>query len=316
MKKLNIGIIGAGRIGKLHAENLIKHIKGAKLVAIAETRKGFSLAACRITADYHDLLTPEFDAVLICSPTDTHAQMIIDAAEAGKHIFCEKPIDFDLGKIDQALKAVKEARVKLQIGFNRRFDPDFMQIKQDIMKGKIGFLRKIKIISRDPSPPSIDYIKKSGGIFMDMTIHDFDMVRFLTNAEPEWIFVYGNLTVDTKIGDAGDIDTAEILIGFQNGIIATIDNCRHSAIGYDQRVEAFGSKDTVFNKNRGKNTNFFTERYAESYILEMQAFVNAILKNKPVPVTGLDGRIPIIMALAAQKSLKEKRVVRLSEVTK
>jgi len=269
------------------------------------------------------------EAVIICSSTNTHAQIIIEAAEAGKHIFCEKPIDHDLAKVDKALKAVKKAGVKLQLGFNRRFDPDFARIKQSILAGEIGSLRKIKIISRDPGPPPIDYIKVSGGIFMDMTIHDFDMARFLADSEPEWIFAYGDVMVDPKIGQAGDIDTTEIIIKFKNGILCTIDNCRHSADGYDQRVEAFGSTGKVFNKNRridntvlsnnkGEHTsetqNFFLERYAESYIVEMQAFVDAILKNKPVLVTGIDGKIPIIMAMAAQKSYKKKRVVKLSEI--
>ena len=336
--KINIGIIGAGRIGKLHAENLVLRIPKANLISIAE--KPIQIEAARncakklgipnITDDYYKILTDkEIDAVAICSSTDTHAQIIIEAAKAGKHIFCEKPIDHDLAKVDKALKAVKKAGVKLQVGFNRRFDPDFARIKQRILAGKIGDLRKIKIISRDPAPPPINYIKVSGGIFMDMTIHDFDMARFLADSEVDEIFVKGAVMVDPNIGQAGDIDTAEIILVFKNRVIATIDNCRQSADGYDQRVEAFGSKGKVFNKNRGiDNTilssskgehaselqNFFLERYAESYIIEMQAFINAIINNTKIPVSGIDGKIPIIMALAAQKSHQEKRMVKLSEI--
>lgn len=340
MKKVNIGLIGAGRIGKLHAENLVSRIDKTDLVAIAEKKEQIKdamkfaqrLKILRVTDDYREILNnKEIDAVIICSSTDTHAQMIIEAAQAGKHIFCEKPIDFNLAKIDGALKAVEEAGVKLQIGFNRRFDPDFARIKQDILSRKIGKLRKIKIISRDPTPPPIDYIKGSGGIFMDMTIHDFDMARFLADSEPEWIFAHGDIMVDPSISKAGDIDTTEIILGFKNGTICTIDNCRQSAIGYDQRVEAFGSKGIAANKNRRENNaflsnatgkhnskflNFFLERYRESYIIEMQAFVKAITYGGPIPVSGIDGKIPVIMAMTAQKSYQEKKVVKLSEVEK
>lgn len=325
MKKVNVGVIGVGRIGKLHAENLVKHINEASLVSIAEVKEKQDMALKlarelnipQVTDDYREILENMFiRAVIICSPTNTHAQIITEAAKAGKHIFCEKPIDFDPDKIDKALTAVKKAGVKLQIGFNRRFDPDFAEIKHKISTGQVGFVRKVKITSRDPAPPPIEYVKVSGGIFMDMTIHDFDMARFLINCEPKWVFVHGDVMIDSKIGGAGDIDTAEIMIGFQNGEICTIDNCRHSPIGYDQRIEVFGSKDTIFNKNREKNTSFFMERYAKSYILEIQAFVNAILKNKPIPVSGKDGKMAAVMALAAQKSYQEKRVVKISEVQK
>lgn len=336
---VNIGLIGAGRIGKLHAENLVKHVEGANLVIVAEIKKKRDIAIALTyklnvrlfpTADYRNILNDEnIDAVVICSSTNTHAQIITEAAQAGKHIFCEKPIDFDLKKIDKALKAVEKSGVKLQIGFNRRFDPDFAQIQRNIKSGIIGDIYKIKIISRDPAPPPIEYIKVSGGIFMDMTIHDFDMARFLADSEPEWIFAHGDVMVDPEIGQAGDIDTAEIIIGFKDGTIVTIDNCRQSSIGYDQRIEVFGSKGMTWARNLSPNKTsfadkkgihspkplyFFLERYKESYLLEMQAFVDAILENKPVPVTGLDGKIPILMAKAAQKSLKEKRAVKISEV--
>lgn len=339
-KKVNIGLIGLGKIGKLHAENLVKYVEGANLLALAETLERIDAAVdvanklklnlFQVVDDYHEILnSPYINAIVICSSTDTHAQIITEAAKAKKHIFCEKPIDFDLKKTDKALEAVEKAEVKLQVGFNRRFDPDFAQIKHRISVGQVGAVRKIKIISRDPAPPPIDYIKVSGGMFMDMTIHDFDMARFLTDSEPEWIFAYGDVMVDVEIGQAGDIDIAEIIIGFKNGMIVTIDNCRESADGYDQRVEVLGSMGKIFNVNRridntilsDKNgerasefQNFFIERYAESYIREMQAFVNAVSKNIPVPVTGLDGKIPVLMALAAQKSLKEKRVVTLNEI--
>ncbi len=338
MRKINIGLIGAGRIGKLHAENLVKRVDGASLVCIAEKPERFKeavdystkLGVYNATGDYHKILTnPDIAAVVICSSTDTHAQMIIEAAQAGKHIFCEKPIDFDLKKINEALKAVKKAGVKLQIGFNRRFDHDFEMIRQRIVLKEIGKLRKVKIISRDPNPPPIDYIKVSGGLFMDMAIHDFDMARFLTDSEPDEIFARGWVMVDPKIGQAGDIDTAETIIKFKNGVIATIDNCRQSAIGYDQRIEAFGSDGIAFNKNRRENNtfladesgqyssqylDFFLRRYKQSYITEMVMFVDAILYNRPVSVSGQDGKIAAMMAMAAKKSFKEKRWIKFNEI--
>jgi len=333
---LNIGIIGAGRIGKVHAETLVTRVTGVKVVAIADV----ALPAAQETAarlniptatdDYRQLLAnPDIHAVIICSATDTHAQMIAESAEAGKHIFCEKPIAFDLGKIDSALQAAEKAGVKLQIGFNRRFDPNFARVRQAVQSGEIGQPHMLHIISRDPAPPPISYIKVSGGIFFDMTIHDFDMARFLIGSEVTEIYTAAGVMVDPAIGEAGDLDTAVIMLKFENGVIGTIDNSRKAVYGYDQRVEVFGSRGAINTGNQYPNAaiistpdnirrdlplNFFMERYTESYRAEMQAFISAVVEDKPVPVTGHDGRVPVVMGMAARKSYEENRPVRLDEI--
>jgi myo-inositol 2-dehydrogenase / D-chiro-inositol 1-dehydrogenase len=333
---INIGIIGAGRIGKVHAESLVTRITGIKVLAIADVAlPAAQETATRLniptaTADYRQLLdNPDIQAVIICSATDTHAQMIAESAEAEKHIFCEKPIAFDLKKIDSALQAADKAGVKLQIGFNRRFDPNFARVRQAVQSGEIGQPQLLHIISRDPAPPPISYIKVSGGIFFDMTIHDFDMARFLIGSEVTEIYTAAGVMVDPAIGEAGDLDTAVIMLKFANGVIGTIDNSRKAVYGYDQRVEVFGSRGAVNTANQYPNSavvstvdnirrdlplNFFMERYTESYRAEMQAFITAVAEDKPVPVTGLDGRIPVVMGMAALKSYKENRPVRLDEI--
>jgi myo-inositol 2-dehydrogenase / D-chiro-inositol 1-dehydrogenase len=333
---LNIGIIGVGRIGKVHAESLVTRVMGVKVLAIADValnaaqETAVRLNVPTATADYRQLLeNPDIHAVIICSATDTHAQMIVESAEAGKHIFCEKPIAFDLNKIDSALQAAEKAGVKLQIGFNRRFDPNFARVRQAVQSGEIGQPHMMHIISRDPAPPPISYIKVSGGIFLDMTIHDFDMARFLIGSEVTEIYTAAGVMVDPAIGEAGDLDTAVIMLKFANGVIGTIDNSRKAVYGYDQRVEVFGSRGAVNTSNQYPNSavvstpetirrdlplNFFMERYTESYRAEMQAFVSAVVNDEPVPVTGLDGRISVVMGMAARKSYEENRPVRLDEI--
>jgi len=268
--------------------------------------------------------------VLICSSTNTHADLIVQAAQAGKHIFCEKPIAFSLEKIDAALAAVKAAEVQLQIGFNRRFDANFARVRQAVVSGEIGEPRLLHIISRDPGPPPLAYVRVSGGMFMDMTIHDFDMARFLIGDEVEEIYTAGAVMVDPEIGKAGDLDTALIVLRFRNGVIGTIDNSRKAIYGYDQRVEILGSDGKIDTENcypnqatvsNGKSVytdlplNFFMERYTESFATELKSFTAAVLENRPTVVTGNDGRIPVIMALAARKSYDEHRPVRLDEIT-
>ena len=333
---INIGVIGAGRIGKIHAENLVTRISGANVPAIAslnieETRVvAENLNIPFVTDDYREIIHhPEIDAVAICSSTDTHTEMMIEAAEAGKHIFCEKPIDFSLERIDAALKAVEEAGVRLQIGFNRRFDANFRRLRRAILKNEIGEPHLLHIISRDPAPPPIDYIKVSGGLFFDMTIHDFDMSRFLIGSEISEIYARADVKVDPAIGEAGDIDTAVIMLRYENGVIGTIDNSRRAVYGYDQRAEVFGSGGAARIENNYDNQviisnkvyiqrdlpmYFFLERYAQSYVDELQAFINALEKDMEPPVKGIDGRVPVVMAMAAYKSLKENRPVKLSEV--
>jgi myo-inositol 2-dehydrogenase/D-chiro-inositol 1-dehydrogenase len=271
----------------------------------------------------------QIDAVVICSSTDTHAQFIEEAAAVGKHIFCEKPIDLDLSRIDRALEAVERAGVKLQIGFNRRFDPSFRRVREMVAAGEIGAPHIVHIMSRDPAPPPIEYIKVSGGIFLDMTIHDFDMARYLIGSEVEEIYAAGGVMVDPEIGEAGDIDTALVTLRYANGAIGSIDNSRQAVYGYDQRVEVFGSEGGVVVANRtpdnaivsdadgvraAKPLYFFIERYTDAFIAEMKEFIAAIQEDKTPPVTGIDGRIPVVMGLAAWKSYRENRPVKLSEI--
>ncbi len=335
---LRFGVIGAGRIGKIHAENLATRIPGVEVVAIADP----NIAAARelaerlhvgkATATYRELLgDPTIDAVAICSSTDTHAPILIEAAAAGKQIFCEKPIHYQLERIDAALAAVDKAGVKLQIGFNRRFDPNFRRVRQMVAEGKVGEVHILRITSRDPAPPPIEYVKVSGGIFFDMTIHDFDMARYLSGSEVEEVYVAGGVRVDPRIGEAGDIDTAVITLKFKNGAIGTIDNSRQAVYGYDQRVEVFGSQGMVAVANNTPDTAvfatsdgvhsakplyFFLERYAESFVAEMREFVDAVRKDTTPPVTGADGRAPVLIAMAATRSCREGRPVRIDEVAR
>jgi myo-inositol 2-dehydrogenase/D-chiro-inositol 1-dehydrogenase len=333
LEPLNFAVIGAGRIGKLHAENLATRIRGAGLAAVADVNlpAAQELAdTCqvpRIASDYRDLLhEPSIHAVAICSATNTHSEIIQEAAAHGKHIFCEKPIDLDLGRIEQALAAVEKAGVKFQVGFNRRFDPTFAKVRQCVDSGKIGTPHLLRITSRDPAPPPLSYIKVSGGIFLDMTIHDFDMTRFLTGSEVEEVYAIGAALVDPEIGRAGDVDTCLITMRLQNGVLATIDNSRQAVYGYDQRVEVFGSGGMVTVSNRtpdqhllvdaggvhsAKPQHFFLDRYQESYVIEMREFVDCIHKDTQPSVSGRDGLAPVRIGLAAAQSLREGRPVRV-----
>jgi len=335
--QVSVGVVGAGRIGQLHARHLAYRVPGADVIAISDIylaaaeKSAAELGISTVAADYRKILEmPEIDAVVICTSTDTHAQIIEDAAKAGKHVFCEKPIDFDLKRIDQALSAVDEAGVKLQIGFNRRFDPNFRRVRELVVAGEVGEPHILRITSRDPAPPPIEYVKVSGGIFLDMTIHDFDMARFLVGSEVEEVYATGGVMVDPAIGEAGDIDTAVITLRFTNGVIGTIDNSRQAVYGYDQRVEVFGSGGVVSADNAYPNTaivsnahrvsrdlplNFFMDRYIQSYIAELDAFIECIQNDSVPEVTGEDGRVPVVMGYAAQKSYQEQRPVRLSEIT-
>ncbi|HRJ44987.1 MAG: inositol 2-dehydrogenase [Caldilineaceae bacterium] len=335
-RQLNFGIIGAGRIGQVHAESLCYRLPQANVLAIADIFGDAARAAAQrfhipqATDDFSELLAnPAIDAIAICSSTPTHAPLMIAAAQAGKHIFCEKPIALDLARIDEALAAVAQSGVKLQIGFNRRFDSNFQRIRQGIADGEIGVPHILRITSRDPAPPPIDYIKASGGIFLDMTIHDFDMARFLLADEVEDVYAQGGVMVDPAIGEAGDIDTAVITLRFRSGAIGVIDNSRQAVYGYDQRVEVFGSAGALAAQNntphrvtastrdgvtQAKPLYFFLERYMDSYVAEMGAFCDAILYDQPIPVSGNDGRIPVVMGMASWKSYREQRPVRLDEI--
>ena len=334
--KIGVGVIGAGRIGKLHIEHLAQNIPEVELIAICSLdavgieslTKQFNIP--KTTSDYTALLADSrIDAVLVASSTDTHVEISQAAARAGKHVFCEKPISLDLEQIDETLAIVENAGVKFQVGFNRRFDASFARIREAVASGEIGEPHIMRITSRDPSPPPIEYVKVSGGIFLDMTIHDFDMARYLIGDEVVEVYAVGDVRVDPKIGEAGDIDTTVITLRFQNGVIATIDNSREAVYGYDQRVEVFGSKGMVTAANLPTNTvtfsgsegthaasppYFFVERYKAAFLAELQAFFACIQEDTPPPVTGEDGRAPVVMGFVALKSLRENRPVRLSEI--
>jgi myo-inositol 2-dehydrogenase/D-chiro-inositol 1-dehydrogenase len=335
MDQVGIGLVGAGRIGRVHGGNLANLIPEARLVAVADVVQDAAenlAAELRIPQVYTDpraiLENREVDAVVICSSTPTHARLIEDAAAARKQIFCEKPIALDLRAIDGALAAVEKAGVKLQVGFNRRFDPSFRHVHDVVASGKIGTPHILRITSRDPAPPPLSYVRVSGGIFLDMTIHDFDMARFQLG-EVDEVYAAGNVLVDPAIGQAGDIDTALVTLKFASGALGVIDNSRKAVFGYDQRLEILCSNGMAAADNKYPDTftlsdansiatslplNFFMERYTESFLLEIKSFIAAVLENKTPPVTGRDGRISVVMGYAAQKSYSENRPVKLSEV--
>ncbi len=334
--RVKLAVLGVGRIGRLHAENLAWRVRGARLVAIADVDRAAAEACAarlgpdiRVAADAADLLRDRtVDAVVIATSTDTHAPLIEEAARAGKHIFCEKPIDHDLARIDRALAAVEAAKVALQVGFNRRFDPNFRHLREQIAAGAIGDLHILRITSRDPAPPPLAYVRASGGIFLDMTIHDFDMARYLTGSEARSVHAVGAVRIDPDIGAAGDYDTAVITIEMKSGALVTIDNSRRAIYGYDQRIEVLGAAGMLWAENQtGRRTgladlaglhtprplDFFLERYAESFVSEMTEFVAAVAGGTPTPVGGADGRAPVVLALAAARSAATGETTRLGD---
>lgn len=335
---LKIGIIGAGRIGKVHLESISYHVKNATVTAMAdpfmneETEKLIrSYGVSKVTKDYKDILNDkDIDAVLVCSSTDTHAAISIEAINAGKHVFCEKPVDHSIEKIQAVADALKEhPDIKFQVGFNRRFDHNFAAIRKAYDDGKIGEAHILKITSRDPEPPNPAYIKVSGGIFLDMTIHDFDMACFLTDSDVEELYVNSAVLVDPAIGEQGDVDTAIITMKMTNGALAVIDNSRKAAYGYDQRAELFGSKGMVATSNDTvssavisnadgvtgeKPLFFFLERYMGSFSDEMRQFTEAVINDTEVPVGIHAGLQSVKIGLAARKSVEEHRPVKISEI--
>ena len=334
---VKVGIIGAGRIGRVHINSITTRVPNAKIKTVAdpflseETADwAKSMGVEKTTKDYKEIINdPEIDAVLICSSTDTHSPISIEAIKAGKHVFCEKPIDHDVEKIMEVIKALEGTNIKYQVGFNRRFDHNFQSLQEAVAQGKVGTPQIIKITSRDPEPPSIDYVKVSGGIFLDMTIHDFDMVRFLAGCDAQEVYVQSANLVDPAIGEAGDVDTAVITLKMENGAIAVIDNCRKAVYGYDQRAEVFGSEgmaaisnasqsNVVISNTQGvtgeKPMFFFLERYLDAYGKEIAAFIDAIENDKDTPLNVYDGLKPVLMGLAAKKSSQEHRPVKISEI--
>jgi myo-inositol 2-dehydrogenase/D-chiro-inositol 1-dehydrogenase len=329
MRKITAGVVGAGRIGTIHATNLIG-MSGVRVKTVADPYiepEEWSARGIVPTVDPADVIDdPDIEAVLICSPTPTHAEYTEQAASAGKHIFCEKPIALDPERVRTTLEVVERAGVKLQVGFNRRFDPTFSRVRQAVVDGEIGDIHLVKIVARDPSPPPADYVRNSGGMFLDMTIHDFDMVRFLSGSEVEEVQAFGAVLVDPAIGEAGDVDTAVVTLKLANGALAVIENSRRAVFGYDQRVEVFGSKGGMEALNespcqvrlrteegiRAENPlYFFLERYQRSFVAELEAFLKSIQEDTEPPVTGQDGLIPLLIGVAATRSMYENRPVRV-----
>jgi myo-inositol 2-dehydrogenase/D-chiro-inositol 1-dehydrogenase len=327
---IRIGLLGAGRIGRIHGMNAASH-KDAKLVALADP---LAAAADRLAGETGArvapieaiVASPEIDAVLICTPTDTHADLIEAAAKAGKAVFCEKPVDLDSDRIRACLAIVAKAGTPLMIGFNRRFDPNFAALKQRLVAGEAGDTELVTIISRDPGPPPLDYIRRSGGLYRDMMIHDLDLARHLLDEEPVAVHAVGSSLVDPAIGQAGDVDTAAVLLKTKSGKIAQISNSRRATYGYDQRIEVHGSKGMLRAGNVHNTTvefasgagfaadpiqNFFLERYAAAYRLELDAFLSAITSGTPPRPTGEDGLRAQILADAATRSAQTGETVRV-----
>lgn len=332
---MRIGVIGLGRIGTIHAKN-VRRLEGVELYAISDIREdrlremGEKLGVRKTYRDPHELIEdPSVDAVLVCSSTDTHTEFVLACARAKKHVFCEKPLSLSLEDVDRMIEETKKAGVTLFVGFNRRFDRNFRRVKEAVERGEIGEPHVLRITSRDPSPPPLDYIRVSGGIFLDMTIHDFDMARYVMGNEVEEVFATGSVLVDEEIGRAGDIDTAVVVLRFRSGALGVIDNSRRAVYGYDQRLEVFGSKGKIFADNVRETTvvltdelgdrssrylHFFLERYREAYLEELRTFIRNVQKGEPPAVSGEDGRMALLLGYAAKKSLEERRAVKLEEV--
>lgn len=333
-KKLKTGVIGLGRIGQIHLANILYHTPNAEIVIASdvsatahETAKRAGVAT---TVSAEEVIGhPDVDAVIICAPTPLHVPYTIAAAQAKKHVFCEKPLDVTVAEIKSAQKAVNENEVKLMLGFNRRFDPNFLKVRSLVAAGNIGEPHILRITSRDPAPPPLEYVKVSGGIFLDMAIHDFDMARYITGSEVKDVFVKGDALIDPRIKEFNDIDTAVIVLGFENGAIGVIDNSRKAVYGYDQRLEVFGSKgmakaennteDNVvrYNNEGGASAlplHFFLERYEKAYRNCLQSFVDCVIENKPSPVDAHDGLMATAIGIAAGISLREKRTVAIKEI--
>jgi myo-inositol 2-dehydrogenase/D-chiro-inositol 1-dehydrogenase len=332
---LGVGVIGAGRIGSTHARLLAGEVPGAHVAAVNDARPeaaralGAELGVQTLPTAEALLASPDVNAVAICSSTDSHAALLLAAAEAGKPVFCEKPVSLDLEDMDRALDAIEDAGVPFQIGFNRRFDPSHASVRAAVAAGTVGEPHLVRITSRDPEPPPLSYVLVSGGIFLDMTIHDFDMARFVTGSEVTEVFARGALRVQESYARAHDVDTAVVTLTHESGCLTVIDNSRQAVYGYDQRVEVLGSRGMAASENpfahsglvrtaEGTRTPvpqaFFFERYRTSYVAEWTAFVEAVAAGKRPPVTTRDARAPLVIGLSARRSLEEGRPVRVDEV--
>ena len=323
-------------MGSVHVANIVNKVPEANLVAVCDIRLDVAQAVAdkwgitRVVQDYHELLADEtIEAVLIATTTSTHAEVIKDCAKAGKHIFCEKPIALDLARIDEALEAVELAGVKLQVGFNRRFDKNFQRVREIVQSGELGRPCMLKITNRDPELPSKEFLRVSGGLFLDMTIHDFDMAQFQIGEVTE-VYATGSVLIDSELEEFGDLDTALITLKFKDGTIGSIDNSRQSVYGYDQRLEVFCLEGTAMAENEKENMvlkgnregfqssrvpNFFIQRYASCYVDEVRQFMVSVRDDLPTVVTGEDGRRAVVIGYAAWKSFHENRPVKISEIT-
>lgn len=333
---IKIGIIGAGRIGKVHAKAAL-NVDGAVIKWIADPiindleNIAKSMGIEKTSKDYKDILNDkDVDAVFICTPTDTHYSISMEALNAGKHVFCEKPVDLELNRVKDVKELVEKTGKKYMVGFNRRFDHNFKAIRDNINKGLIGKLELIQITSRDPEPPPLSYIKVSGGLFCDMMIHDFDMVRYLSSSNPVSVTAIGNALVDPKIKSEGnDVDTAIVTIELENNALAVITNSRRASYGYDQRAEVHGEKGAISCTNDTASTlvvstenginhekplYFFLERYLDAYKTEIEMFIDAVMNNKETPVTIEEAYQSLLLAKAAKKSLEENRKVYIKEL--
>lgn len=333
-RPLGVVILGAGRIGSLHAEIVAHETPGAELIGVSDTSPAVAQALGRrlsvpaMTLD-EALSRADVGAIAVCSSTDSHVDAIIRVAHAGKAIFCEKPISLDLARVDEALAAVDQCGVAFMVGFNRRFDPSHRAVRDAVVAGDVGDVHIVRITSRDPTPPPLEYIKVSGGIFLDMTVHDFDMARFLTGSEVVEVFAQAATRVDPAIGAAGDFDTLVVNLRHADGTLSVIDNSRQAVYGYDQRVEVFGSRGVAASQNwplhsavtmgaQGGTSaplqNFFLERYRQSYQREWRSFVDAVIDGSVMPVTGADGRAPLVLGIAAGRSVETGRAIAVSDV--
>lgn len=332
---VQIGVLGAGRIGSLHTELLSTRIPGCRVAAVADVfpQAARSLATKfdipTVCSSLDELLSVEgLDAILVCSSTDTHEEAVCSAAGKGIAVFCEKPLAVEIASIERMREAVETSGAILQVGFNRRFDPNYARLEQAIRSGEIGELHTVRLTSRDPEPPPIEYVKRSGGLFMDMMIHDLDMVRFLVGTEVSEVYTVAECRVDPAIGEVGDVDTALVTLRFTDRTIATIENSRRAAFGYDQRAEVFGSGGNAVSDNVFANTTvianesgvrrdvplrFFLDRYIDSYVVELSSFVDAVRTDAEPRVNVIDGRESVVLAHAASRSLETGLPVKLTQ---
>ena len=333
---IRVGVLGVGRIGRMHAALLVREVPGLALAAVYDPDPGTAESVAQelgapVTASSSELIERrDVDAIAICSSTDTHVDLVVAAAATGKPLLLEKPVSLSLVEVDRALAAVDAAGSFLQLGLNRRFDAAHRSVHDAVASGRIGELHLVRITSRDPGPPPLEYVRVSGGIFLDMTVHDLDMARYVAGSEVDEVYARGEVRVDPAIGEAGDLDTVVVTLRHEDGTLTTIDNSRRAAYGYDQRVEAFGSKGMAASGNPPEHTgvsltadgsagaalpHFFVERYRESYVAAWAAFEAAVRSGSPPEVTGVDGRRALVLGLAARRSAAEGRPVRVAELS-